>query len=1152
VKFTRLRVLGFKSFVEPTEIPIEPGLTGVVGPNGCGKSNLVEAMRWVMGESSHKNMRASEMDDVIFSGSLNRPARNTAEVTLVLDNASRSAPAAFNDAETLEVSRRIEREAGSIYRVNGRDVRARDVQLLFADASTGAHSPAMVGQGRIGELIAAKPTQRRALLEEAAGISGLHNRRHEAELRLRAAEQNLARLDDVIAEIETQYELLKRQARQAVRYRNLSGEIRKAEATVLHLRWLGASATLAEAETAGAEAARLADERADAQASVARDQAVAASALPELRDIAARASAALQRIITARDALDSEESHVRERLAELDRRLVQLGEDIAREERMVADNAIIIGRLDEEELGLEAANAAMAERRDSAASRRRSAESTLAESERELSALTAELADIAARRGQYERTVREAEDRARRQRHQIDEVENELAELDGASAAAPAIAVRLGAVAAAEAALAAAMEAAGEAEKRSGEAREQASATREPLSQAERLLGRVEAEAAALNALFAQATGEGHPAAIDAVKVAPGFEAALGAAFGDDLAASTDTAAPAHWRGAEASPDDAGLPEGAEPLAAQVEAPAVLSRRLAHIGIVARADGARLQALLKPGQRLVSREGDLWRWDGYTAAAEAPSPAAQRLANRNRLADLEQESSFGKRIVAERREEMESANVAMRAADEAEKQARDAWREAQRALDLAREGLAAAEREAARIDTRRSALEEARSRLAASLAETEQVLASARSDLDATPEPESLADRLQELRDKVGGDRSSLAEARATVETLTREAEMRSSRLATIAVERQNWRERAANAEAQIATLSTRRSEAETEKARLADEPARIEVKRTALLSEVASAEEARANASDRLTSGEAVLAEADKAARRALDLLAEAREQRGRAEERVVAAKERLAEVGERIGEVLNCEPEGALALAELKPGTPLPDLDDTEARLERYRQERERLGAVNLRAEAEASEIAERRDGLTKERDDLVAAIQRLRQGIQSLNREGRERLLAAFETVNGHFKNLFTHLFGGGEANLILTDSEDPLEAGVDIIARPPGKKPQAMTLLSGGEQALTALALIFAVFLTNPAPICVLDEVDAPLDDANVERFCNLLDEMTRQTDTRFVTITHNPITMARMNRLFGVTMAERGVSQLVSVDLETAERFREAG
>ena len=395
-------------------------------------------------------------------------------------------------------------------------------------------------------------------------------------------------------------------------------------------------------------------------------------------------------------------------------------------------------------------------------------------------------------------------------------------------------------------------------------------------------------------------------------------------------------------------------------------------------------------------------------------------------------------------------------------------------------------------------------------------------------------------------------ERATLAEARAAVESLVREAELRSGRLAAIAVERQNWRERAANAQNQIATLTTRRGEAETEKETLSEQPALIAQKRARLLSEISNAELARKVAADALATGEATLAEADKAARAALEALSTAREQRGRAEERLVAAKQRSEEVAGRIAEVLNCAPHEAIAETGHKEGAALPGLDDVETRLERYKTERERLGAVNLRAEAEATELGERRDALTGERDDLIAAIQRLRQGIASLNREGRERLVAAFDTVNEHFKRLFTHLFGGGTAELQLTESDDPLQAGLEIIARPPGKKPQVMTLLSGGEQALTAMSLIFAVFLTNPAPICVLDEVDAPLDDANVVRFCNLLDEMRRTTDTRFITITHNPITMARMNRLFGVTMAERGVSQLVSVDLETAEKFREAG
>jgi chromosome segregation protein len=819
---------------------------------------------------------------------------------------------------------------------------------------------------------------------------------------------------------------------------------------------------------------------------------------------------------------------------------------------MIADNRAILARLDEEEIGLVAANAAMSERQASAATRRQTSEGVVAESEQQLAELTGGLAEITARRGQYSRAVAEADERIARQGREVAAVEAELRSLDAAAAAAAPADAHRAAVAAAEARLAEAESESASAERRSGSARDGVSAAREPLSEAERGLGRIEAEAATLVAMLTTTRVEGHTPVIDSVKVAGGYEAALGAAFGDDLDAPVDPSAPAHWRAVAVAADDARLPAGCEPLANYVEAPAVLSRRLAQTGIVAADDGARLQSLLKPGQRLVTRAGDLWRWDGYAAAADSPRVATQRLANRNRLAELDKDGETARAIVASRRAEYDAAVAAARAAEEIERQARESWRQSQKAVDEQRTALASVEREAARIAARRSGLDEARSRLAANIAEQAAARAKAAEGLATTPAPESLAAGMTSMREKVGRDRAGLAEARAAVESLAREAEMRSSRLATIAVERQNWHEHATNAESQIATLSARRNEAGAERTWLAEEPAKIETKRVALLSEIAAAETARGLATDRLAVGEAALAEADKQARAALDALAEAREQRGRAEERVGAARERLSEVTTRINEALDCPPEEAAAVAGLKPDAPLPGLGETEARLERYRQERERLGAVNLRAEAEATEVAQRRDAMVAERDDLVAAIQRLRQGIVSLNREGRERLTAAFVTVNAEFQRLFTHLFGGGVAELQLTESDDPLEAGLEILARPPGKKPQIMTLLSGGEQALTALALIFAVFLTNPAPICVLDEVDAPLDDANVERFCNLLDEMTRSTDTRFVVITHNPITMSRMNRLFGVTMAERGVSQLVSVDLQTAERFREVG
>ena len=435
MKFTRLRLLGFKSFVEPTDFLIEPGLTGVVGPNGCGKSNLVEALRWVMGETSHKSLRAADMDDVIFSGTTNRPGRNNAEVAIQIDNAARKAPAQFNEHDTLDISRRIERDAGSTYRINGREVRARDVHILFADASTGARSPSMVHQGRIGEIIQAKPEQRRRVLEEAAGISGLHARRHEAELRLRAAEQNLARLEDVINQLAGQIDSLKKQARQAIRYRTVAEQVRKAEAMLLHLRWVAANAELAEAEHAKNAAVRVVAERTGQQAEASKRQALAAAALPALRETEARAAAALQRITMARQALDREEARATERMAELDRRLVQLADDIERERRLAADAQSALARLAAEEETLDREAKVNDERRAGADTRVAEADAVLARSEKAADELTATLADLTARRNALENAMREHGERAARLADEIAAVEAELAEISAAERA---------------------------------------------------------------------------------------------------------------------------------------------------------------------------------------------------------------------------------------------------------------------------------------------------------------------------------------------------------------------------------------------------------------------------------------------------------------------------------------------------------------------------------------------------------------------------------------------------------------------------------------------------------------------------------------------------------------------------------------------
>jgi chromosome segregation protein len=1072
-------------------------------------------------------------------------------VTLFLDNSARTAPPAFNDADELQVSRRIEREAGSVYRINGKDARAKDVQLLFADQSTGARSPSMVGQGRIGELIQAKPQARRALLEEAAGISGLHTRRHEAELRLRAAEQNLERLDDVVGELEGQIESLKRQARQASRFKNLSSDIRKAEATLLHLRWTAAKTQEGEARSALAEATSLVGERAAAQVEAAKEQAISAHKLPQLREAEAAAAAAFQRLSIANAQLEEEARRILSRQSELDRRLEQFDADIAREERMVRENADILERLAEEESLLLDENAGSDERAESTRAALEAASETLAASEDALSRLTAERAEAAASRNQLERSLREAGERRERFARQLGEMDHELSGIASRLAALPDPAEKKLLVEQAEAALEEAEASVETCEQAVAEAREAEAEARGPLQDARAELAGIETEARTLAKMLSVGGSDLFPAVLEQISVERGFETALGAALGEDLDVPLDRGAPVHWGDVQSAASDPALPQGVRSLASVVRAPQQLARRLAQIGIVEAADGPALQLMLVPGQRLVTREGALWRWDGFTASADAPTAAALRLAQKNRLAELDAEAIEAAAKVRAAEEVLAAAEADIRANAEMERVARQTLRDTQHGLDNARRSLAEAERAAGEIASRRDALEDARQRLMEELEEASAIHADAEEALRETSDPADLQLRLEQAMARVSADRGALAEARAIHDGLSREADARARRLQAIEAERRNWLMRAENADGHIRALQERRAEALDEREGLADAPDEFDARRRSLLSQLSQAEAGRSAASDVLREAENRQIELDKAATASIQQLSEAREARARAEERLTAANDRRQEVEARIQEALNTPPHLVIRHTGLQADDPMPDAGNVERTLERLKIERERLGAVNLRAEEEQRELSGRLEVIVSERDDIIEAIRKLRQAIQSLNREGRERLLAAFEVVNGHFQRLFTHLFGGGTAELQLIESDDPLEAGLEILARPPGKKPQTMTLLSGGEQALTAMSLIFAVFLTNPAPICVLDEVDAPLDDHNVERFCNLMDEMAASTETRFVVITHNPITMARMDRLFGVTMAEQGVSQLVSVDLQEAEAMREA-
>ncbi|MGK2285718.1 AAA family ATPase [Pedomonas sp. V897] len=1521
--FKRLRLSGFKSFVDPTEMRIEEGLTGIVGPNGCGKSNLLEALRWVMGESSAKSMRGTEMEDVIFAGTSNRPPRNFADVTLLLDNSSRRAPAQFNDADEIEVTRRIERDLGSAYRINGKDVRQKDVQLLFADAATGAHSPALVSQGRIGAIVTAKPTERRAILEEAAGISGLHTRRKEAEQRLRAAETNLTRLDDVLGQMEGQVGALKRQARQAEKYRTLSAEIRRGEAILLYQRWQEAAQRLAESQEQLKAVDAAVAEWTTATARLSAEQAEVAAQLPNLRQEEAHAAAALQRLTLARNELAAEEKRLLERREQLTRQLEDINRDMEREASLEADGAAALERLAQEKAEIEARLSQDAEREAEARAAVSAAEAEASEGERQFDELTREHAQVLARKGALDSQAEAARQRIARLQDDLARINAERARLeaearsDGASLAETeatvheteaALEAQAERIQAAERARIEAeshrqrtrqeAEAEREAVRRAQEAerqrvrqeaeaereatrarleaerqqvRQEAEAERDAIRaraeaerqrvrqdaeserdaararlqaerdrtrqdaeaerdsvrarvEAERDRVRAEAEAerqatrarleaereetrsrvqaerdavraqaeeertrtrtaveaereavrarveaerqAALEALEAAreaATRErreaealvaslktelqtldrllaarqeqaGGTPVIEQLSVEPGYEAALGAALAEDLNAPVGGTAKRRWPEAGTDAADSPLPQGARPLIEVVKAPGGLARRLRQIGVVESAeDGARLAARLSPGQRLVSRDGQLWRWDGFYAAAPQSGSEQEYLAQRNRRTAVAAELEVAERrletVIAEttaaldaaqkRMDEAQSSGQAalqaaeaqaqetlsalqarleaavaeadaraqetlaalqsrvetelaaadaraqeaisavqiraeaeIQAADaraqeaisavqarvEAEIQAADARaqeaisavqarveaeiesaaRQAQekiaavqarveagiaeadqkareavsavearvnaaiqavdahaqeliaaaqarldeaiahereargqraqleQALDQARRRLAHFQQEAAKRDSRLQGLADTEKRLGEEVALREAERAAALEEIAALPDTDALGQAVNEQRRLVEKLRADLASARAGLDTLLRQLQADRKRLETIEVEREAWAGRLSGGQQQLLVLTERKAAAETELASIEARPAEIEARRLSLADEIAKAEERRKKAADTLAEAETRLRTKDSDLRQANELLAQSREQRARLETAVENYDARRQELALSIGEQFQCPPPLLLKAIEHPAEEPLPPMRELEVNVERLRMERERLGAVNLRAEIELEELETQRNTMIAERTELETAIAKLRASIGTLNREGRQRLLEAFEMVNGHFSSLFTSLFGGGQAHLALVESDDPLEAGLEIMASPPGKRLQSLSLLSGGEQALTACALIFAVFLTNPAPICVLDEVDAPLDDANVERFCDLLIEMTKKTETRFLVVTHNAVTMSRMDRLYGVTMAERGVSQLVSVDLKRAE------
>jgi chromosome segregation protein len=1168
LRIKKLKLVGFKSFVEPAELRIETGLTGIVGPNGCGKSNLLEAIRWVMGESSPKSMRGAGMEDVIFAGTASRPPRDFAEVTI---SAERDDAEAANDEEhELEVTRRIERGAGSAYRSNGRDVRAKDVALIFADAATGAHSPALVSQGRIGAIISAKPQERRQMLEEAAGIAGLHVRRKDAEQKLRAAETNLSRLATILADMEARAGQLRRQAKQAERYRKLSKDILQAEARLIFVRWQEAKAA-ADAARAEADAAGAAVEQAAAiQRGLAEKQQAAVHELAEARSVAMAARDAAGDLANRLVQLTGERNRIIQRQADLSAQAARMADDGAREDRLTHDAADALARLQGESAALaieikghEEERPALVRAGEGAERQVRESEVALAKAAAEQARADAELriadAALGAARARVERADRDVARLAGEQDALGDEAELAAAR-DRASAE----------VASLEQRLANGAEAMETADRQRADLTAERDAAQSALASAKAELAALQSEQAALERALAKGSGD---KAIDQIKVAPGYERALAAALGEDANAAVGGVSGRRWTLSERHPE---LVSGShsvdsirghntnynqvevqskvqqavisivspnwQRLSAFVEAPEELAARLAMTAVADTDDGAPLA----PGERLVTRDGRLRRWDGFVADDDGAATADQ-LVRANRLSELRDlippaEAALSQQgeALAQLAQRIAAALDAHRAATAAQQGLEVDLRQALRAADQAEDSLA-------RLQHARAALTERIAAANEELTAAKSDLAAAQAARAALPDGAHHAALVEKLGRESEAIRQLHLRAQADLSALDQRLAQSRERRAVAMAEIRSWQERSGEAERRIAEMRKRSAEIAAELAAMAGRP-------DILGRDIAAVEADKAQLGERLAqlqvaeiASEAALKTLEAELAAAAEALSSAREARAGAVARADNQDQRRVEMGRISGERFECPPPVLPERLEFDEAT-LEDAVAESARLDRLQAERERIGPVNLIAADELAELEAQQSASLAESEELTQAINRLRGSIGSLNREGRARLLAAFEAVDAHFRRLFTTLFNGGQAHLALIESDDPLEAGLEVYAQPPGKKLQSLTLLSGGEQALTAVALIFALFLTNPAPICVLDEVDAPLDDANIERFCDLLDAMTRETDTRYLIVTHNAVTMSRMHRLFGVTMVEQGISRLVSVDLGGAEEL----
>ncbi len=1159
IQFQKLRINGFKSFVDRTELEITPGLNGIVGPNGCGKSNLVEALRWVMGESSAKRMRGGGMEDVIFNGTDKRSARNIAEVALLLNNSSRSAPAAYNATEEIEIIRRIERDHGSNYKINGKNVRARDVQMLFADTVTGANSPALVSQGQVAKIINSKPLERRLILEESAGISGLYARRHEAELRLKGADTNLKRVEDVLLGMETRLNALKRQARQAGRYRNISTQIRQLEVLIAWLEWNSLDEKRAATMEKFKTAESLVTEKLTAVTQLTKTQNTQAEDLPALRKAEAEIAAEMQSKKITLQRLEDQAQRQKDMLHEAESQLVQARTDQAHETQMAEEGAATMAKLETEQSELLSQQNDDENKIKAKQSAKDALEKKVVQLEEEYTALMQSTAEAKARQQSLEQQLRQNKERINTVNERKTKAKTELETLKNKENFTKDIENIYSNINKKEKELQKLDKEIEAAHAGMRKAKETTEAARSALRSAETQNSEFSAEITMLQRFFEGRDENSFSPVLDDVAAESGFEKALSRALGDALLASVDEKAPMRWISRKTPASMPALPEGIGALLPRVKAPKELHLALSQIGYVD-ADHVAQSFIdaLKPGQSIVSRSGSYWRWDGYHVEAEATDRNAVHLEQKNKLKELQKKQPSIQKA-------LEKAEQALKAAQNNEAAQEKSYEELQATQKTTSETLNKARLEHSELRERQARLDSEKARLGETVRMADEDIKTLQEvikwDEDRLKTYTSSSNEKKEadtakLRESLLAAREAYQDALRSFDRYIQQQNSRKARLHAIADERVNLQNRVIRSKERLKELDDRKKALAEKLEELRNRPGSFKDESEKLLSEVSVLEERRSGAAEKLAAQESELAETNRALKEAERILGESRESRAHAEATLSAIQEQSDTMVRAIREKFDMAPDSLKEHAAIDIEQSDENLESFRSKKEKLMRERDNIGPVNLRADDEAQELEKDVTTLLHERNDLMQAIDELRSGINKINKEARERLLGAFDHVNAHFQHLFTRLFGGGKAHLALIDSEetnnnsDPLVSGLEIYAQPPGKTLQSLSLLSGGEQTLASIALIFAMFLTNPSPICVLDEIDAPLDDANVDRVCDLLEEIAERGETRFLIITHHRLTMARMDRLYGVTMSEQGVSQLVSVDLQQSFDFLE--